>query len=313
MNPMRDRFEKVMQLCGVPLVCAAILAAGCASTGTGVGGNGNPGAPTGDTASGSDAASGTDASSGGDAGGGGTETAGGKDAATSGTEKTIASIQNDPTFVTCDPSSTFVDGVKGVTIHHAVVASPLVLSTTSSGKKMEGLFVQDKGGGKWSGLFLSEDAPGPLADLKPGDAVTITGDAKEFYCYTELQPIAVTKEMTTDLPVAVTVDVDTIGEKAAAADNEAYEGVFIALEGVVISDPALADSADKNGYLHTMAVGKDANDVALRVGAGFGKIYPVAKNSKTPNYKKGDKVNLQGFLEYSFSKWVLTPSSLTVL
>ena len=200
-----------------------------------------------------------------------------------------------------------------MTIHHAIVASNLILSTTSKGKKLEGLFVQDKGGGANSGLYLSEDAGGPLANLKVGDVVTITGDVAEFYCYTEMKPIAVTPEGTTDLPTAATIDVATIGEKATPADNETYESVFISLEGVIVSDPAMADSADSSGNLHTMAVGKSDSDVALRIGAGFGKIYPIAKDGKTPNYQKGQKLNIQGFLQYSFSKGQLTPSSITVV
>ncbi len=292
----------ILKVQALVLTGLCVLAAACANTSSGGGGtttdtgNGSGADTSGSTDQ--DVATGTDKDT----------TTAGTDATTAGSEKTVAQIQGDDTSAKCTNEAAIGNTMSGVSIHHAVVASALMLSTTKSGKKQEGLYVQDKGGGKYSGIYLLEDAPGPLANLKVGDVVTVTGDVKEFYCYTEIQPIAVTPEGTTELPTAVTVDVDAIGAAAAAAENESYEGVLVSLEGVIVSDNAVLGT---DGKPHQMYVGKSDTDKSVLIGSAFG-VYPQAKDG-TPNYQKGAKLNVQGFMTYSFGAYQISPISITVL
>jgi len=294
-----------MQTMVVAGVC--VLAAACANTSSGGGST-----TTTDTGGSADTGTTTDTGGGGgqDTTSGGTDaTSGGTDATSAGTEKTIAQIQGDATSAMCTDESKIANTLNGVTVHHAVVVSPLRLSTTKAGKKLESLFVQDKGGGKFSGIYLTEDQGGQLANLKVGDVITVTGDVKEFYCYTEMQPIAVVPESATELPVATTVEVGAIDAAAAAADNESYEGVLVSLDGVIVSDNAVLGT---DGKPHQMYVGKDDADKAVLIGSGFNGLYPQAKDG-TPNYQKGAKLSIQGFLEYSFGAYQITPIAISVI
>ena len=233
--------------------------------------------------------------------GGGTDTA-------AGTEQTIAQIQSAATSAQCTDESKILNTQNGVTIHSAIVTSGLRLSTTKAGKKLEGLFIQDKGGGVNSGIYLSEDAPGPLADLKIGDVITVTGDVKEFYCYTEMEPAAVIKDGTTELPTAATIDTAVIGATAALADKEAYEGVLVSLQGVVVADNAVLGT---DGKPHQIAVGKDQTDKAVLIGNGFYNY--MQDKTGAPNYTVGQKLNITGFVEYSFSAYIVTPLTVEVV
>lgn len=249
---------------------------------------------------------GTDAASGGDTAGG-SDTTGGTDSQITGTEATVAQIQSAASSAQCTDESKIQNTQNGLTIHHAVVVSPLRKSTTKGGKELEGLFVQDKGGGKNSGIYLTGDSPGPLADLKVGDLVTITGDVKEFYCYTEMEPIAVTKEGTMELPAATTLDTALVATAVPVADKEAWEGVLVSLQGVTVSDNAVIGT---DGKPHNIYVGKDQADKALMIGNGFFN-YMQAKDG-TPNYKVGQKLNIVGVLEYSFAAYSITPITVEV-
>ena len=50
----------------------------------------------------------------------------------------------------------------------------------------------------------------------------------------------------------------------------------------------------------------------LEIGNGF-KTYVIGSDKKTPNYKDGQKVNVQGFLQFSYGAWQLVPTSIVVL
>ena len=240
-----------------------------------------------------------------------TTTGGGTDATTAGTT-TIASIQQDPISTGCTNDTGFVDGAKGITLFQVVVATP-VLTTTSktSGKTSDAVWVQTKGGGVWSGVELYASSPGPLTSLKVGQVITVTGDVSEAFCVTEVKPIAVTPSGATELAVAVTVDVDTIGTAATAEVNESYESVFISLENVIVADPGVQGT---DGKIHYIAVGKSATDKAVLISSGFGNY--VTDKTGAANYKAGDKLTIQGVWSYykptgGTAIYSLTPLTIT--
>jgi predicted extracellular nuclease len=237
---------------------------------------------------------------------GGDVTSAGKDTATDsaspGTTMTAAKIQAGSS----GDCAKIVDTLKGVS-GSFVITSPLRTSTSKSGKTLEGVFVQDKGGGPGSGLYLSEDGGGPLASVKVGDSVSVTGDVAEFYCFTQLKPKVLAVDGT-ELPVAVTIDVASVGDKATDADNRKYESVFVSVEGVVVADPLVKGT---DGKPHSILVGKTDGDLTLRIGSAFGHY--MQGKSGTASYQKGQKLNVQGFLEFTFNQWQIAPVSVTVV
>jgi predicted extracellular nuclease len=98
-----------------------------------------------------------------------------------------------------------------------------------------GYFVQDAGGGAWSGVYLFAREGVALPALTVGDVVDVRGSAVEYYDFTEV---------TVDSAEAVAATgatADVVAEVLAAppADWEPYEGGLVTLQGVEIT--ALAD------------------------------------------------------------------------
>ncbi len=111
-----------------------------------------------------------------------------------------------------------------VTLEGVVVVSGLTADGTS-------FWVQDEGGGEWSGLRVYLD--GVETSPVPGQVVDLTGLAQEYYDETELL-------------VADAADIEVRGSTAlgvtplsrAPSDWESYEGVLVELLDVeILSDP----------------------------------------------------------------------------
>ena len=276
------------------IIGACIALSGCASTGGGAGKPTEPGVTA-------DAAGTVDTGS-----QGGKDSAGGSDVP-AGQTWTIDKIQAQSTSSDC---AKIVNTLPNITLSDVVVVSQLRFSTSKAGKESEGLFIQTKGGGPGSGLYLTEDkgSQADVSNAKVGSVLSIIGEVAEFFCMTEIKPKSAALSSATELPVAASIEVDLIGEKAPAASNKLYESVYVSLDNVVVSEPLGLGS---DGKPHNMLVGKTEADQTLRIGAGFG-IFPQTKDGKA-NYTKGQKLNIKGFLEYTFNVWQLTPLSITVV
>jgi hypothetical protein len=292
-NVIMGRFGKAVVTLGA---CASF--AGCANT---AGGGGAAVTPT-DTVSGTDTTGGTDATP-------GTDTGGGQDVPLTGKTFTVAEVQAQSVpSAKCDVPPGIENTLKSVAINGLVIAAAVATDT----KGNVTVFVQSKGGGPNSGIVLSGKTGGPLDPLKVGDAIDVVGEVKEFFCLTELEPkVVIPSASATELPVAVTVDVALIGTKATQEQNRTYESAYVSLENAVVS--GLGDP-DKSGNPHAIWVGKSDSDKQLLVANGAYKsnVYVIGADKKTPNYKVGQKLNIQGFLTYSFSAWQVVPSAITV-
>jgi hypothetical protein len=262
----------------------------------GTGGGGTGGGGTG----GADAGSATGGTDSGTATGGGTDST-----ASAGQTLTIAEVQKQSVTTDC---AKIVNTLNGVSVFGMVVASPV-----SVYKGVATAFVQTKGGGAHSGLLLMAKSPGAVDGLKIGDVVDVVpGNVKEFYCLTELEPKtadSLMKTGATELPVAVTIDVAKVGAKASEADNRSFESAFVSLEGVTVTG---AGKPNKDGNVFTIWVGKSAGDQQLEIGNGF-KTYVIGSDKKTPNFKEGQKLNVQGFMEFTYGAWQLVPISIGVV
>ncbi len=115
------------------------------------------------------------------------------------------------------------DGIEGgVTLEDVIVTSPI----DSSGN----FFVQDAGGGEWSGMYIYTYDDVEL-DLSVGDVVTIDGSATEYYDLTE-----VALSSADDLTASGETSEPVVLDLAEAPDDwEPYESVLVRLSDVTVT------------------------------------------------------------------------------
>lgn len=222
-----------------------------------------------------------------------------------GVETAIAKIH-----ATSKPSCSetkIVDTMKNIVVKSAIVTTFIDKTTTSSGKKYAGVFVQSEGGGANSGLYLSALQGGALDCLKIGDVISVSGSVAEFYCGTQLTPTVVKLEDTAT-PTPVSMDVSKVGDKATLADNRTFENALITLSNVFVSDSAPLGS---DGKVHgEIYIGSSADDKAVLVHSAFG-FFVTNKNADgtySSKWAKGTKFSaITGVMQYSFGKFVLLP------
>jgi predicted extracellular nuclease len=277
------------------LTCAAALAlSACANTSSG--GTGSAA----DTATGgTDTSSPKDSATGGDTGSGGTDTS------TAGTEKSIIDLQKASEACPSPDPQTWGEAL-GVTIREAVVTTPTKKQTSDGG--LIGVFVQQKGGGQYSGIYVIASKTSEIGQVKPGDIITVTGDVKDYYCATQISNKFASIEAGTAEPTAVTVTTDDIGDIAGKAKTEPYEGVLVQLNDVVVGPEALGSDGKPHGDYY---IGKTKDDKALRMGSAFYGVYMSDKDGTTftPKYPTGTKLGtVTGVLEYSFGTYRLVIS-----
>lgn len=285
LNLFRQAFRPLVATCAAALALSA-----CANTSSGTtGGAADTAAGTTDTAGKADSATGTD-------------NGGAKDGSSAGTEKSIVDLQKASEACPSPDPQTWGEAA-GVTIREAVVTSPAKKQTSDGG--LLGVFVQQKGGGQYSGIYVIGSKTSEIGQVKPGDIITITGDVKDYFCATQISNKFTTIEAGTAIPTAITVTTDDIGDIAGKVKTEPYEGVLVQLENVVVGPEALGSDGKPHGDYY---IGKTADDKALRMGSAFFGIYMSDKEGTvfTPKYPTGTKLgSVTGVLEYSFGTYRL--------
>ncbi|MCB9740651.1 MAG: hypothetical protein H6747_15415 [Deltaproteobacteria bacterium] len=285
------------------LLLAGTLAVACADVG---GGGGGDGADT-STGGGTDATGGNDST-----GGGGTDgTGGGGTDGTGGTAQvvTIKEMQEEMEKLDCTKFS-FTNGPKGVKLVDVIVASPIQFKAIQSKNgDLDAAYVQTKGGGLWNGIYVTAANGGEFGKLKQGTTVTLEGEVKDYYCATQFDAKVITPgTAAVEIPVAVTLTLDKLGDKAAETDNEAAEGVLVSLENLVVSDnEPLGTDGKPHGEFY---VGKDKSDKSVLVAPGFSTTF--SKKGDDGNYRAIFEVgkefkSIRGIVTYSFGKWRLIP------
>ena len=276
------------------VTCAAALAlSACANTSSGSAGGATADTATGTTDTGAKADTAT-----------ATDTGGGKDGSSAGAEKSIVDLQK-ASEACPSPDPKQWGEAAGVTIREAIVTTP---AKKGSSDAFVGVFVQQKGGGQYSGIYVSGSKSSEIGQVKPGDIVTITGDIQDFYCSTQMISKFATIEAGTAVPTAITVTTDDIGDIAGKVKTEPYEGVLVQLKDVVVGPEALGSDGKPHGDFY---IGKTADDKALRMGSAFFGVYMSDKNGEvfTPKYPTGTKLGtVTGVLEYSFGTYRLVIS-----
>ncbi len=289
---------RIRSVTTLAVLVSSFVLASCADTGGGGGGGGGTTTDT-STGTGND----TSTSTGGD-----TSTTKTDTTSQAGTEKSIVDIQK--ASVACkagadgkEPQS--FGAAAGITIRNAVVTSPG--SKANKDGSLVGIYVQQKGGGQFSGIYVTGKKDSEVGQVAPGDVITITGDVSDYYCFTEIfNKFAVIESQGQEMPMPVTVTTDDIGDIAGKDKTEPYEGVLVQLHDVTVGDDALGSDGKPHGEQY---VGKTADDKALRMGSTFFGVYLSDKNADgtyTPKYPKGTKLGtVTGVLQYSFGAFTL--------
>lgn len=162
-----------------------------------------------------------------------------------------------------------------VILEDVVVTSPVADDEGSSV-----FFVQDEGGGALSGMgAFVKDA---LVDVAPGDVLTLTGSADEFYDFSQLYLVDATGLVASDTrvePVAESLS-------AAPSDWEPYEGMLVTLTDVTVTGA------------------EDFGEVPTDWNIAIDDLY------HDHGLEDGDTVvSITGVVYYSYETWKLEPRS----
>jgi hypothetical protein len=188
------------------------------------------------------------------------------------------------------------------------VKGVIVTAIDTYGGKTGDIWVQEPGGGEFSGVHVYGAELADIGALQVGDVVDIEGAEKDEFAYmgsngsggdtsgrsvTELKPIAggkmkVTKVSSGAVPAPQVVDALAIGQKATQAERDAewekWEGVYIKLVNVTVqSKPECVGSMCNDETLNKFdIVGEGVVESALAPFPGFmprmGTTAPVPSN-----------------------------------
>jgi len=198
---------------------------------------------------------------------------------------TVQAIQKDPRGVDCNAAvDTFIDLQAGVQLTDLQVMS----GTFYAGTDLTGVFAA-QGAGAWNSILLVFPAAAfPTVDFVPGDVLTVTGDAQEAFCMTEVDVLTALKTGSgAALPAAdlvTSTDIASFG----GAKAESYESVYVTVKDVAVTDI--------NAQYGTFTVDdKLVVDDTFRPG-----FYPKAGCAIT---------SISGVLHFSFGEYKLLPLS----
>ena len=194
-------------------------------------------------------------------------------------DTTIKEIQQLAAGLDCDGSEAFITLGQLLNLTGVVVASPKF----SAGSDLDAWFVSDGQGGKYSGVMMVAYATNGF-DLAPGATLDLMGEAKEYYCMTEFQ----VSELVETGTMAGGVQPELLDFADLMNDLEAYEGVYVELMNVTVTDPAPQYGA---------FIIEGSLQVADSLGHG---VKPPADTVIS---------SLKGFVNYSYGEYKLEPAS----
>ncbi len=195
---------------------------------------------------------------------------GGKGGGGGGTDASVADIQN----------GTIAEGT-------TVTLTGVIATTSSDMANEDGFFVQDPGGGEYSGIYIFTSAD---VDIAVGDELTITGTVDEFYDFTEL---SVGSSADIEKTGTGTVTIDDLA--STPSDWEAWEGGLIRLTSGLEID----DCSGGYGACTTSWSGLYIDDLAYNYDDSYGE---------------GDSFSaVTGVLTWSFDEWRINPRAASDL
>jgi predicted extracellular nuclease len=158
-----------------------------------------------------------------------------------------------------------------------------VVVTSNISVKGDGFFVQDAGGGEYSGMYVYVPSGLDGTYLESGFTVNITGTVTEFYDWTEF---VVSSETAVEVTGEGAVSVDSV-DPAAVESWEAWESCLISVGSAVVSEGL-------NSY----------NEAVLDNGLIIDDLLWVFDVEAGSSF-----TNVTGALGYSYEEWKLFPRS----
>ncbi len=203
----------------------------------------------------------------------------------------IQELQNSPDSLECVVKfGAMLVGIDIVLKKRIVSAPPYPYAFAP--QDLHGFYLMDPEGGPYSGIHATYPSA-QVPELKPGMVVTVTGDHKETFCFTIFQAKSILVDSEGPGPEPfLTTPADI------AADPEAFEGVFVRIENVTVTD----DNPDvTEGYdYHEFVV-----DGLLRIGNDYQLKYMTLP---TDARNVGDVFDhIQGVVKYSEESFHLMP------
>jgi predicted extracellular nuclease len=188
---------------------------------------------------------------------------------------TDTDTDTDPTGLSCSDVQNY-DGVA----EGDIVTLAGVCVTSQVANNGMGFFVQDAGGGEWSGMFVY------LGSIKTtvavGDQVTVSGEVTEYYDFTEIKPADAS-----DISVTGSCTATEYAVQASPADWESLESVLVKALDVNVT-------SDANEY------GEHETDWEMVIDDMFW----------TYEGANGDALSfITGPINYSYSTWKIEPRS----
>ncbi len=190
----------------------------------------------------------------------------------------VADLQNRKEGLECPEDSTFINLDAGIKLDGVVVTAPVYAAS----EKLDGFFVQDVGGGEFSGIKVVVDK-GTAPVLQVGDVLNLVGDLKEYYCVTEFDATSVTVTGKTETPAASTVQSTDIA--AGEAGSEKWEGVLVEVKDTAVSE------VDQYGNIVLEGGAVVADSITDLPAAAAGCTYK----------------SLTGVIDYAFKQYLLLP------
>ena len=212
---------------------------------------------------------------------------------TAGPATSVAAVQEAPESKTCGVPFASQLVATDLTFKGLVVTAPPFPYQTS-GIKYDGFYVEDPGGGVWHGALVAfaQDA---MPALEAGMEVDVVADHKEAKCLTVLWASSVKIAG----PVGAPYSPVLVTPQALTGDDaESFEGVFVEVEGVTVTDanPDEAEGSD---------LGQFEVDGVLRVGNDY--LLPYMTGG-TDSREVGDQFDyIRGVMTWRGGARVLMP------
>ena len=212
---------------------------------------------------------------------------------TAGPATSVAAVQEAPESKTCGvPFASQLVATDLIFGGLVVTAPPFPYQT--SGIKYDGFYVEDPGGGVWHGVMVAF-AKDAMPALEAGMEVDVVADHKEAKCLTVLWASSVKIAGPAGAPYS---SVLTTPQALTGDDAESFEGVFVEIEGVTVTDanPDAADGSD---------LGQFEVDGILRVGNDYLLHYMTGD---TDSRDVGDQFDyIRGVMTWQGGAAVLMP------
>ena len=234
----------------------------------------------------------------GDSTGGGTTHGGTTDDAASGNASTDDGIDTGGSGARPEARTDVADMQRGSLSDGTPVSLSNVVVTSTMSIEAPGFYVQDVGGGEWSGVFVYTQAvetaaglPTPAAlTVNIGDVLNVSGTSKEFYDQTQLVLSSMSDIEVTGTGASVEVATLTV----PPADWEPYEGVLVRLSNVriaMVPDPSESEHAPVTDW--GVSVADQLMDISMAEGTRYS--------------------SMTGILTYSWDKFRIAPRTSTDL